>query len=118
MIRSFARTAFAIGLAAVAVLSLLPPEAGLDVGASDKLQHAAAYAAIGICGAIGYRGWRAGAMLAVMLGLIGAGLEGLQALVPGRMPQAADALANLAGAVPGVFLTVAADRSFARHRAT
>ncbi len=116
MIRASARAAFAVGLVSVAVFSLLPPEAGIEVGASDKLQHAAAYAAIGACGAVGYRGWRAGVVLAMTLAAIGAGLEGLQALIPGRMPEAGDALANLAGAVPGVFLAVAADRSFARHR--
>jgi len=92
---------------AIAVLSLVPdPETITPVTVWDKLGHAVAYAALAL--ALGYAmaasRWAGPAVLVAGVALpvaYGALLELLQLLTPPRSGEAADVLANLAGALAG-----------------
>lgn len=93
---------FSVSVLAVTVLSLLPPSAGPSLAfLSDKLQHASAYAWLAFVGyaAIQTPAGRIAVLLA--LPLLGAAIELLQFLVPNRMPEIADGLADLAGVLAG-----------------
>ena len=68
MIRKVARFSFTIGVLAVTWLSLTPQDALPEIDMWDKLQHAVTYAALAICGAVGFLGRRP--LLIVSLGLI------------------------------------------------
>lgn len=99
--------AYALGLGAIAVLSLIPYGVALpEVPQSDKLAHFAAYALVGLAGGLGGGLGAAGRRLAVGLALFaalcGIGLEAAQALVPGRFTSILDAGANAAGAASGL----------------
>jgi VanZ family protein len=96
------RGAFAAGLIAVGVVSLLPAERLPAVDASDKLEHFFCYAVIAANGALVFRGGRARLWLGGALFVFGAAMEGLQALAPGRQSSLADALANGAGIIAGL----------------
>lgn len=107
--RSGLRFLFICSLVAVAILSLLPPNAEPSVSfLSDKLQHASAYAWLALIGAIAYSSRRANMALVVMLPIFGAAIELAQYFVPGRTPELADAIANLIGALLGLALALGA----------
>ncbi len=97
MLRTLFQIVFLIGLLAVIALSVIPQGAMPDTGLSDKLGHMAAYATLALAGGIAYRGARSLLILAVGLLLLGAGLELVQALLPGRFASGYDLLANLVG---------------------
>ena len=100
-----ARIVYVLGAVAICVLSLVPLDRiPFETGLSDKLDHVFAYAVVACAGGLGFAARRA--WLATGLGLIalGIGLEILQAYVPGRMPSAADALANGVGVALGAGL--------------
>ncbi len=94
---------FAVGVASIVVVSLLPyPLVYGAFAVSDKIEHAAAYAVVALLGAIGFGGWRRQAMLGAGLIALGGTLELAQTLVPGRLADLADALANGVGVIAGV----------------
>jgi VanZ family protein len=99
--RRLARLAFYAVAAAVATLSLMPGTALPPASIGDKAGHVVAYAGLGVLGAATARG--AGGALLTLLGLatLGATLELLQTFSPGRSPELADALVNIAGACLG-----------------
>ena len=87
----------------IAVGSLWP---SLDVGATlgtDSVAHMVSY---GVLTATALLGWRAlpCLLIAAACGAFGAGLEALQALVPGRAPSWSDCVANVATAATLVML--------------
>jgi VanZ family protein len=95
------RIGFYAAAIAVATLSLMPRATEPPVSIGDKAEHLLAYVGLGLLGAATARS-RAG-VLSTILGLVafGAGLELLQVFSPGRSPELADALVNLAGAILG-----------------
>lgn len=95
-----ARLAWALALAVVAVLSLLPRTALPEPVVSDKIEHLCAYVVLGGLGGLASRGRPLGVFVALFA--FGAGLEALQTLVPGRFGDLADVLANAAGALLGL----------------
>lgn len=102
---------FSVSVVAVAVLSLVPPSAEPSISfLSDKLQHASAYAWLAFIGCAAFQTRTARVALIVALPVLGAAIELLQFLVPDRMPEVADELANLAGVVAGVGLHWLLDR--------
>ncbi len=105
IIRPLAGAAFAAGVLAVVVLSLVPQEALSHFNLSDKPLHAAAYLCLALAGGIAFPDRRS--LLALALGLVALGivLEFGQALVPGRFTSVGDAVANTVGVVLG--LTIA-----------
>jgi VanZ family protein len=110
----FWRILFAIWIAVVTVLSILPPSAMPPTfGISDLIQHAAAYAAGSFCAVMGWR--RGRAILLAVTGAIalGAMLELVQeTLIPGRTGEWHDVAANAAGGIAGA----AAALLWHRHR--
>ncbi|WP_051023850.1 VanZ family protein [Thiorhodovibrio frisius] len=82
-------------LVLVVVLSLLPSSVPPGFEGGDKLQHLLAYMVLGFCFAALYPRKRR----LILLGLIflGAGLEGLQGLVPARDASLFDLLADALG---------------------
>ena len=101
MLKKLPRMVFFVGLLAVIALSVVPQGAIPDTGLSDKLDHLASYAALAFTGGIAHRGKRSLFMLVAGLLLLGAGLELVQALLPGRIASGYDVLANLAGVALG-----------------
>ncbi|WP_333586615.1 hypothetical protein [Phenylobacterium sp.] len=96
MLRRYAAALFALCLAAVVYLSLVPgemsPAGGLGL---DKLQHAFAYFVLTGLGlmAVGRRLW-----LLLLIAGLGAGMEIAQAIMPhGRQGDLIDLAANLSG---------------------
>jgi VanZ family protein len=97
--RRVGRIAFYLASALVGALSLTPSAALPPVTIGDKAEHAIAYVALAVLGgATSERG-----ILRTILGLAAFGitLEFLQALSPGRSPDALDALADIMGACLG-----------------
>ena len=97
-LRTVLRCVFAAGTLAVAVLSLLPGKEIPSLGVSDKIEHVAAYALLGLTGGFAFPTRRAAMLLLVLLPLLGIGLEIAQLLVPDRSSEVADALADWIGA--------------------
>ncbi len=101
MLMKLYRMVFFVGFLAVIALSVIPQEAKPDTGMSGKLNHIAAYAALALAGGIAYRRPRPLFMMAAGLLLLGAGLELVQALLPGRFASGYDVLANMVGIALG-----------------
>ncbi len=101
MLRKLSRMAFFVGLLAVVVLSVIPKEAIPSLGLPDILAHMAAYAALALAGGIAFRRARSLFMLAAGLLLLGASLELVQALLPGRDASGYEFLANMVGIALG-----------------
>ncbi len=98
---------------AITVLSLVPKEHAIQSGASDKLDHLAAYALLSFLAVLG---WRKSIRLPVILLVViayGALLDGAQMWVPGRNPDWWDVLANSVGGVLGAGLALIANRYLA-----
>ena len=93
----------------MAVLAVLPPQAGVSVGRLDKFLHLCEYLLFAWCllqamrAAGRERRWLAWAV-AAGYGLL---LEGVQAFLPYRSAEWGDAAANALGAAIGVMLAMA-----------
>jgi VanZ family protein len=97
--RRLGRIAFYLASALVGALSLAPSATLPPTTIGDKTEHVITYAALAVLGgATSERG-----ILRTILGLaaFGIALEFLQALSPGRSPDALDALADIIGACLG-----------------
>ena len=88
-----------LGIVLALVFSLGPPALPENSGHTDKFVHLAGYGLLMFWWAqlIVRRRWRL-ALWVVLFGLV---LEGLQGLVPNRLPDAGDALANTTGVLLG-----------------
>jgi VanZ family protein len=107
------RWALLLLAALVAVLALLPaPPRQMDLG-WDKLNHLAAFGALGLCAVFGWRSSRA-ARLGVLVGLLAFGgtIELLQLQVPNRSGEWADLGADAIGIGLGALLALL----WLRHR--
>src|SRR5262249_34376987 len=89
--------AFAGTVLTVIVLSLLPGRDLPQIGISDKLEHATAYAGMALTGSLAFPRRPALLWLLVLLPALGVGLEFGQMLVPGRSAEVGDAVANTIG---------------------
>jgi VanZ family protein len=101
------RWALLLLAAAIAALALLPaPPKQMDLG-WDKLNHLAAFAALGLCAVFGWRSSRA-ARLSVRLALLafGGAIELLQLQVPNRSGEWADLGADAIGIGIGAMLAL------------
>jgi VanZ family protein len=106
------RVLLAVLATIVALLALMPaPPPQADLG-WDKLNHAAAFAAMGWCAVFGWRDARA-VLPAVLLALLafGGAIELLQLLVPTRSAEWADWLADGVGIAAGTLLALASLRA-------
>ena len=94
-----------LAIAAVVVLSLMPPPPMPDFDGSDKWSHFLAYFVLAGCAVQLFRNWPA--LLGAGLGLVllGIGLEYAQGgLTTTRMGDGRDALANTLGVIAGLGL--------------
>lgn len=96
------RMLFALIAGAVAVGCLVPTAELPVFEASDKVQHFAAFMALGGVGALAFPGRRALVWLVIALFAFGCLLEGLQLLVPSRQASLGDVIANSLGIVAGL----------------
>ncbi len=100
-VRLVKQLVFGCAVVVVGGLSLLPQEVLPETGVWDKLEHAIAYAALCVIGAIAYPRKLARSKLLLGLVLYGVALEALQSFVPGRVASIADVTANTLGVVVG-----------------
>jgi VanZ family protein len=114
-LRAVLKGIFAAGAVAVIVLSLLPGKELPSLGVSDKIEHAAAYALLGLAGGLAFPSRRATIALLLLLPLLGIALEIAQLVVPQRSSDVADALADWIGAVltllPILFIRISSART-------
>lgn len=96
------RTLFALLSCVVAVGCLLPAAELPVFEAGDKVQHFAAFMALGAIGALAFPGRRAMVWLAIALFAFGCLLEGLQLFVPSRQATLGDVIANSLGIAVGI----------------
>lgn len=99
--RMLCRIGFAVSVAAIVVLSLLPGDDIPKFRLSDKIGHLLAYAEIAALGTLGYRGRRAAAMMLTGLAMLGGALELAQDYVPGRSADLLDFGVNCLGLLAG-----------------
>ncbi len=87
-----------LGVALVLALSLLtvPVPASMEFWSADKLVHAGMYGSLMLSFGRGYRRTR-WLSIALALGALGLGIEGLQSLTPNRSASLLDEIANLSG---------------------
>jgi VanZ family protein len=101
------RIAFFGSIAAACIVSVLPQSMISNGGVGDKLAHALVYFSLALIGAAAFPERR---LLPLALAGMGAGLEVLQAFVPGRTAELADAIANACGAGAGALVATGARR--------
>jgi VanZ family protein len=93
-------------VAAVVVASVAPAPTLPDVGIPDKTEHALTYFMLTLwfCGVYADRGH---SLIGVVFFVLGALLEGIQALTATRSPEVADLIANTAGILAALALATA-----------
>lgn len=110
-VRSSRRSGTAAVVVAAVVLASLVPLSGGGAGLPDGPLHVVGYAAVAAAIARTAPPTRRTLVVAVAVAFgVGAGVELLQAFVPGRTPSVADAGANLVGSTAGAVLSVAVRR--------
>jgi VanZ family protein len=110
----FFKILFVFGILTTGGVSLLPRVALPDTGVSDKLEHLLAY---GVLSLVGCRAF-ADPVSRILIGLVlyGIVLEGLQSLVPGRVPSLMDVVANTLGVGLGYLVLIFVRRGTAGPR--
>ncbi len=96
------RILFVLLAVAVAVGCLLPTAELPVFEASDKVQHFAAFMALGAIGTLAFPGRRAMLWLMIALFAFGCLLEGLQLFVPSRQSSLGDVIADSLGIAAGI----------------
>ena len=84
-------------LIGIAVLSLIPPSSGIELGPYDKLNHLLAYYILSLnlgLLSLSVKKWIIAAMMCVLYGVL---IEFFQGFVPGRDPSVFDAVVNALG---------------------
>ena len=114
--QKLSRIAFAVGLLAIVMLSLLPQDSLPSVRISDKIYHILAYGCVALAGGFGFRGIRQRLIIALGMLLLGAGLELLQGLMPSRFMSLADIYANVAGILAGLLLVGLIERCLGKAK--
>lgn len=98
----FWRFAFFAGIVAVCAFSLLPPRHLPDTGGFLSWNHALAYFALMAVSYPAYRAPRPQWRIAGALVALGIGLEGVQSLLPERVPSVEDIVANTVGVLAAI----------------
>lgn len=100
MTRMFWRATLVILVAAITVLSVVPPAWRPTTAASHQLEHLLIFAATGLAMALALS-WRWWMQIAV-LGLFAVAIETAQLFVPGRHARLSDLAVNIFGACLGI----------------
>ena len=96
---------FVVLCAVTLVVALLPAERAPQASGWDKLDHALAFAALGVVGVFALHWMRRGVALVLpLLAALGALIELLQMFVPSRMADPQDLLADVLGAAVGTLV--------------
>lgn len=110
-----ARTSAWLLIAAITVLSLVPPNLRPETGAAHNFEHSAIFAAAGLCFGFGYSRrpmWTVGALI-----IFAGAIELAQMLIPGRHARLSDFIVD----ATAMFISVAVGSIMARsnwvHRA-
>lgn len=92
---TFFKVLFVFGVLVTGWVSLLPRVALPETGVSDKIEHLVAYVVLSLVGCRAFPDQ----VQRILMGLVlyGIALEGLQSLVPGRVPSLMDIVANTLG---------------------
>jgi len=107
----FARILVIIGLAAIAILSLVPGDIQIRTGLPKEIEHFGAYFAVAFILTASRSTTRFAVVSVVLLSLFACGMEVLQAFVPGRHGTVLDAVASVAGAAGGAITVHLMNRS-------
>jgi hypothetical protein len=99
---------FGSAVLAVVLLSLLPGSAVPAIGVNDKLEHVAAYAILAALGSSGFPRFSSGMVVAMLLLMLGIGLEVCQSFIPGRSADIFDIIADAGGISAGFVLKLLA----------
>jgi len=113
-IKVIARVLLPVGVVAVGLLSLIPPDAVPAVNLWDKLAHFLAYAMLALCGGFAFSAHRTEIALGALLIGFGCILEIAQIYIPGRSGSIADAIANGLGVVAGMVIVQFLRRRFTK----
>ena len=113
-IKVIARVLLPVGVVAVGLLSLIPPDAVPVVNLWDKLAHFLAYAMLALCGGFAFSAHRTEIALGALLIGCGCILEIAQIYIPGRSGSIADAIANGLGVVAGMVIVQFLRRRFTK----
>ena len=100
-LRRMCRIGFAVSIAAIVVLSLLPGDDMPDVRVSDKVGHLLAYAEIVLLGILGHPGRTLAIAVLTGVAALGGLLEIGQIYVPGRSADIVDFAVNCLGMLIG-----------------
>ncbi len=100
----FARLAGWAGIAAIAILSLLPGSERPHTGYPGRVEHLAAYACTGLALSIAYLGFRERLIFWAGLATASGLFEVLQAWIPGRASNFRDAAASATGITVGLVI--------------
>ena len=106
------RIAFLSCVALIVVSSLVPSGLPPAIGVHDKIAHFGAYALLTLLGMPLVATLRARAFLLLSIVGLGATLEAVQAIVPGREASGGDLVADGLGALTGVVLWFALLRAY------
>ena len=93
-------------LIGIAVLSLIPPSSGIELGPYDKVNHLMAYFILSLnlgMLSLSIKKWIIGALMCVLYGVL---IEFFQGFVPGRDPSVYDAVVNSLGIGLGMLSVV------------
>jgi VanZ family protein len=100
-----------------AYFAFVPVPQGLPMSLHDKINHLAAFAAMGLAAALAQpASWRHTRIAAVGLLGYGAFIELVQSLLPSRTADAADLLADALGVAAGLFLVAMLRRMWQRPK--
>lgn len=110
--------AWCVGLAATAIVSLMPADRVGTLHGSDKAWHGGTYLLLAIPLCFLFRGVGRAALAAAGLALFGTALECGQLFVPGRSFEWGDILANSMGATAGFLVSLLIHKSLLLARAT
>ncbi|MCE7998589.1 MAG: VanZ family protein [Rhodobiaceae bacterium] len=99
--RRIALIGWSVMMLVITALSLWPQGVVSDHYHLDKVGHFLAYTGLAFLPTLFAKTMRQAALIVAVICVIGLGLEGGQALLPGRVPSLLDAAANLSGALFG-----------------
>ncbi len=85
----------------ITILSLLPPESGVEIPIYDKLGHFLAYAVFSLNVSLLFLIRKQHFLALVIVFLYSLFIEYLQGFIPGREPSGLDLIANASGIVTG-----------------
>ena len=99
----------------ICVLAFIPRPPGLQFAQADKLHHLAAFMTLAACATLSLpAGWRSDFAVLLTMLAFGVFIEAIQMHLPDRSAEWQDVVADVAGALLGMLLVLAARRFWPR----